>query len=139
LRTGDLVVEGPDGTYTFVGREKEIIRRRGENLSPAEVEEALAAHPAVVEVAVIGVPSDLTEEEVKAFVVLAPPGETTDPEPVPPPDEPALHAWAAARLTRYKVPRYIEFVPDLPHTPTGRLAKHQLPKDRTPTEWDAEA
>jgi crotonobetaine/carnitine-CoA ligase len=131
LRTGDLVAENPDGTYTFVGREKEIIRRRGENLSPAEVEEALAAHPAVVEVAVIGVPSDLTEEEVKAFVVLAPPGERTDPA--------ALHAWAAARLARYKIPRYIEFVPDLPHTPTGRLAKHRLPKDRTPTEWDADA
>jgi crotonobetaine/carnitine-CoA ligase len=155
LRTGDLVVENADGTYTFVGREKEIIRRRGENLSPAEVEEALAAHPAVVEVAVIGVPSDLTEEEVKAFVVLTPPGDSTDPETVSrpdpsagappdprsgsPPDAPALHAWAAARLTRYKVPRYIEVVADLPHTPTGRLAKHRLPKDRTPTEWDAEA
>ena len=130
LRTGDLVVENPDGTYTFVGREKEIIRRRGENLSPAEVEEALAAHPAVAEVAVVGVPSDLTEEEVKAFVV---------PAPGAAPDPPALHAWAADRLTRYKVPRYIELVPELPHTPTGRVAKHQLPKERTPTEWDKES
>jgi crotonobetaine/carnitine-CoA ligase len=138
LRTGDLVVENPDGTYTFVGREKEIIRRRGENLSPAEVEEALATHPHVMEVAVVGVPSDLTEEEVKAFVVLTPPGHGTVPAPEPPPDAPAMHAWAAARLARYKVPRYIEFVPDLPHTPTGRLAKHRLPRDRTPAEWDAE-
>ncbi|MCA1842814.1 MAG: ATP-dependent acyl-CoA ligase, partial [Actinobacteria bacterium] len=117
-------------TYTFVGREKEIIRRRGENLSPAEVEEALAAHPAVAEVAVVGVPSELTEEEVKAFVVLAPGAE---------PDPPALHAWAAERLTRYKVPRYFEFVPELPHTPTGRVAKHQLPRERTPVEWDADS
>jgi len=129
LRTGDLVVENPDGTYTFIGREKEVIRRRGENLSPAEVEEALAGHPSVAEVAVTGVPSDLTEEEVKAFVVLAS-GAGADPA--------GLHAWAADRLTRYKVPRFIEFVTELPHTPTGRVAKHRLPKDRTAEEWDKE-
>ncbi len=129
LRTGDLVVENPDGTYTFVGREKEIIRRRGENLSPAEVEDALSAHPSVAEVAVIGVPSDMTEEEVKAFVVLAAEA-TADPA--------ALHAWAADRLTRYKVPRYIEFLAQLPHTPTGRIAKHQLTRERTREEWDAD-
>jgi crotonobetaine/carnitine-CoA ligase len=128
LRTGDLVVENPDGTYTFVGREKEVIRRRGENLSPAEVEEALAAHPDVAEVAVIGVPSDLTEEEVKAFVVAA--GAAADPA--------ALHAWAAERLTRFKIPRYIELIPELPHTPTGRVAKHRLPRERTADEWDKE-
>ena len=129
LRTGDLVVENPDGTYTFISREKEVIRRRGENLSPAEVEEALAAHPDVAEVAVIGVPSDLSEEEVKAFVVAAP-GAAADPA--------VLHGWAAERLTRFKVPRYIELIDELPHTPTGRVAKHQLPRDRTPGEWDKE-
>jgi crotonobetaine/carnitine-CoA ligase len=130
LRTGDLVVENPDSTYTFVGRQKEIIRRRGENLAPAEVEEALSTHPAVAEVAVIGVPSELTDEDVKAFVV---------PAGDPAPDPAALHRWAAEHLTRYKVPRYIEFVADLPHTPTGRVAKHQLPQERTPAEWDAGA
>jgi crotonobetaine/carnitine-CoA ligase len=129
LRTGDLVVENPDGTLTFIGREKEVIRRRGENLSPAEVEEALAAHPDVAEVAVVGVPSELTEEEVKAFVVAAP-GAAVDPA--------ALHAWAAERLTRFKVPRYIELIAELPHTPTGRVAKHQLPRERTSGEWDKE-
>jgi crotonobetaine/carnitine-CoA ligase len=128
LRTGDLVVENPDATYTFVGREKEVIRRRGENLAPAEVEEALSTHPDVVEVAVVGVPSELTEEEVKAFVVAAGAG----------PDPADLHAWAAERLTRYKVPRYIEFVGELPHTPTGRVAKHRLPRERTQNEWDKE-
>jgi crotonobetaine/carnitine-CoA ligase len=129
LRTGDLVVANPDGTYTFVGREKEVIRRRGENLSPAEVEEALAAHPDVAEVAVIGVPSELSEEEVKAFVVAAP-GAAADPA--------VLHQWAAERLTRFKVPRYIELVDELPHTPTGRVAKHKLPRERTAGEWDKE-
>lgn len=128
LRTGDLVRDNGDGTYTFVGRQKEVIRRRGENLAPAEVEEALASHPDVVEVAVVGVASDLTEEEVKAFVVLGQ-GATSD--------LPGLHAWAAERLARFKVPRYLEVVAELPHTPTGRVAKHQLPKERTAEEWDA--
>ena len=131
LRTGDLVTEAVDGILTFVGRKKEIIRRRGENLAPAEVEEALAAHPGVAEVAVVGVPSELTEEEVKAFVVPA--------DPADPPRPAELHTWAADRLTRFKVPRYIELVPELPHTPTGRVAKHRLPQERTPAEWDAEA
>jgi crotonobetaine/carnitine-CoA ligase len=130
LRTGDLVVENPDGTLTFIGREKEVIRRRGENLSPAEVEEALDAHPGVAEVAVVGVPSELTEEEVKAFVVLAS-GADVDPA--------ELHAWAAERLTRFKVPRYIELVAELPHTPTGRVAKHKLSRERTIDEWDKQS
>src|SRR5438270_9944088 len=71
LRTGGLVRDNGDGTYTFVSRRKEVIRRRGENLSPAEVEAVLERHPDVVEAAVIGVPSDLSEEEVKAFVIPA--------------------------------------------------------------------
>jgi crotonobetaine/carnitine-CoA ligase len=131
LRTGDLVEVGSDGTFTFVGRQKEVIRRRGENLAPGEVEEALAAHPDVIEAAVVGVPSELTEEEVKAFVVLRESG----PEAV---DLASLHGFLGRRLARFKVPRYLEVVPELPHTATGRVAKHQLPRERTPQEWDAE-
>ena len=71
LHTGDLVTAEGDGTYTFVARQKEVLRRRGENLSPLEVEEVLEAHPAVLECAVVGVPSELSEDEVKAFVVPA--------------------------------------------------------------------
>jgi carnitine-CoA ligase len=127
LRTGDLVHANEDGTYTYVGREKEIIRRRGENLAPAEVEEALVSHPDVVEAAVVGVPSELGEEEVKAFVVLD--GDA---------DLAAVREHAAQRLTRFKVPRYVEAVDELPHTPTGRVAKHQLPRERTPGEQDFE-
>jgi crotonobetaine/carnitine-CoA ligase len=127
LRTGDLVHENADGTYTFVGREKEIIRRRGENLAPAEVEEALMSHPGVAEAAVVGVPSELSEEEVKAFVVL---------RDAPAPDLAAVRAWAAERLAAFKVPRYLEAVAELPHTPTGRVAKHQLPRERTLREAD---
>jgi crotonobetaine/carnitine-CoA ligase len=128
LHTGDLVTDEGDDTYTFVARKKEVIRRRGENLSPAEVEEAVAAHPAVQECAVVGVPSELTEEEVKAFVVLK--------EPV---ELPELREWAAARLTRFKVPRYWQVVDDLPRTPTQRVAKHQLSRERTSEEYDADA
>jgi crotonobetaine/carnitine-CoA ligase len=130
LRTGDLVrVDGGD-VYTFVGRKKEVIRRRGENLAPAEVEAALQRHPAVAEAAVIGVPSDLSEEDVKAFVVAAP-GATVD--------EHALHRLASEQLARFKVPRYIEVVDELPHTATDRLAKHLLSRDRTSAEVDFEA
>jgi crotonobetaine/carnitine-CoA ligase len=129
LHTGDLVREGPKGTYTFIGRRKEVIRRRGENLAPSEVEAALEQHPAVAEAAVIGVPSPLSEEDVKAFVVLR------DGDGVEPAE---LRDFAAERLTRFKVPRYLELVPELPHTPTGRVAKHRLAKELTGSEWDAE-
>lgn len=125
LRTGDLVRDNGDATYTFVGRRKEVIRRRGENLAPAEVEEVLMAHPAVAEAAVVGVPSALSEEDVKAFVQLQ--GE---------PDLSDIRDWAGERLSRFKVPRYFEVVAELPHTPTGRVAKHELPRERTAGEVD---
>jgi len=130
LHTGDLVTRNDDGTYTFVARKKEVLRRRGENLSPAEVEEALVSHPSVLEAAVVGVPSELSEEEVKAFVV---PAHGTDL------DFAALRAHAATLLASYKVPRYWQAVTDLPRTPTSRVAKHLLPRDHRPEEWDAEA
>jgi crotonobetaine/carnitine-CoA ligase len=129
LRTGDLVRREPDGNFTFVTRLKEVIRRRGENLAPAEVEAALEEHPGVAEAAVVGVPSELTEEEVKAFVVPRP-GASLAPGD--------LRDFAAERLARYKVPRYLELVDELPHTPTGRVAKHRLPSALTGDEWDAE-
>jgi carnitine-CoA ligase len=129
LRTGDLVHDDGDGLYTFVARRKEVIRRRGENLSPSEVEAAAESHPAVAEAAVVGVPSDLSEEEVKAFLVPAA-GATIDLDD--------LDAHLRGLLTRFKVPRYYEVVPELPHTPTRRLAKHKLPRERTPGEEDME-
>jgi len=130
LHTGDLVTVGADGTYTFVSRVKEVLRRRGENLSPLEVEEVLAAHPDVLECAVVGVPSELSDEEVKAFVVAA--GGTAL-------DFAALQAFAAARLAAFKVPRYWQQVDGLPRTPTARVAKHRLPAGHPPGEYDAEA
>ena len=118
LKTGDLVTENPDGTYTFAGRKKEVIRRRGENVAPAEIEDALVSHPDVVEAAVVGVPSELSEEDIKAFVVLRD-GASADLE--------ALRDWASRRLTAFKVPSQYEVLDELPLTATGRVAKHRLP------------
>jgi crotonobetaine/carnitine-CoA ligase len=130
LRTGDLVTAHDDGTYTFISRVKEVIRRRGENLSPLEVEEVLDSHPAVLESAVIGVPSELSEEEVKAFVVPAAGVEL---------DFTKLREFAAERLAAFKVPRYWQQIGELPRTPTARVAKHRLPDGHPPAEFDAAA
>jgi crotonobetaine/carnitine-CoA ligase len=127
LRTGDLVTRDAQGIFTFVSRKKDVLRRRGENLSPLEVEEAVAGHPSVVECAVVGVPSDLSEDEVKAFVVTNGPA-----------DHAALRAWAAERLAPFKVPRYWQQLASLPRTPTQRVAKHQLPAGHPVEEFDAE-
>jgi crotonobetaine/carnitine-CoA ligase len=129
LHTGDLVTADDDGNYTFVSRRKEVMRRRGLNLSPTEVEDAIATHPDVLEVAVVAVPSDLTEDEVKAFVVAAP-GRSLDFE--------QLREWTAARLSAFKVPRFWQGLDALPRTPTSRVAKHQLPVGRTSDEYDAQ-
>ena len=118
-----------DGTYTFVSRVKEVLRRRGLNLSPTEVEEAIATHPDVLEVAVVAVPSELTEDEVKAFVV---------PEPGRSVDFEQLREWTAARLSAFKVPRFWQTLDALPRTPTSRVAKHRLPVDHPPEEYDAQ-
>jgi len=130
LHTGDLVTVNDDETFTFVSRVKEVIRRRGLNLSPAQVEEAIGAHPSVRECAVVAVPSELTEDEVKAFVV-AEDGATLDFA--------ELRAFAADRLSAFKVPRFWQAVDALPRTPTARVAKHQLPSGHPPEEYDADA
>jgi crotonobetaine/carnitine-CoA ligase len=127
LHTGDIVSRDAEGVFTFVSRKKEVLRRRGENLSPLEVEEAIAAHPSVVECAVVGVASELSEDEVKAFVV------TTGAA-----DFAALRRWAAERLAPFKVPRYWQQLAALPRTPTQRVAKHELPLGHPPEEFDAE-
>jgi carnitine-CoA ligase len=130
LHSGDLVTANADGTLTFMSRVKEVLRRRGENLSPAEVEEAIAAHPDVLECAVVGVPSDLTEEEIKAFVVAVPGREL---------DFAALKAWTGERLSAFKVPRFWQALDALPRTPTARVAKHRLPSGHSDQEWDSES
>ncbi len=84
----------------------------------------------MLECAVVGVPSELSEEDVKAFVVAA------DGAAL---DFAALREFAAGRLAAFKVPRYWQQVDDLPRTPTARVAKHRLPAGHPPGEYDAEA
>jgi crotonobetaine/carnitine-CoA ligase len=91
------------------------------------VEMVLEDHPAVLEAAVVGVPSELSEEEVKAFVVVAQDVHVSLEQ---------LRDFVGGRLAPFKVPRYFEIVAELPHTPTGRVAKHELPRDRTDAEED---
>lgn len=117
LHTGDLGRVDADGDVFLSGRKKEMIRRRGENIAPGEVEDALLAHPAVVQAAVFGVPSAYTEEEVVAAVVLGS-GVTAD--------EAALKDFARSRLAAYKVPAEIVFREGLPMTATMRVAKDRL-------------
>ena len=130
LHTGDLVTVNADETYTFVARKKEVIRRRGLNLSPAEVEDAINSHPSVLECAVVAVPSELTEDEVKAFVVMVE-GTTASFE--------ELRTWAGEHLSSFKVPRFWQAVDALPRTPTARVAKHRLPSGHPPEEYDSDS
>jgi len=129
LRTGDLATSLDEGYFAYAGRLKELIRRRGENLSPIEVENVLDAHPAVMSSAVIGVASEFSEEDVKAFVMMRPDVQVLPSD---------LKQWCADRLPRYKVPRYLEFTDEWPLTETHKIAKRQLSRERTEAEFDLE-
>jgi crotonobetaine/carnitine-CoA ligase len=120
--TGDLVRRDADGYYWFVARKKDIIRRRGENISGAELDRVMGEHPAVAEAAAIAVPSPLGEDDILAAVVLRPGMQATARE---------IADWCRARLAAHKVPRYVIFLDELPHTPTHRVAKFRLKGDKT--------
>jgi crotonobetaine/carnitine-CoA ligase len=119
-----------DGYLYFVGRKKEAIRRRGENISAFEVEAIVNRHPAVLESAAIAVPSELGEDEVK-IVVVCKEGERLEPE--------ELIKFCEDRMAYFMVPRFVEFRTSLPKTPTQRVEKYRLREEgdglRT---WDRE-
>ena len=117
LKTGDLAIRGADGAYTFAGRKKLVIRRRGENLTPGEVEAVLESHPAVLEAGVLGVPSPLGEDDVMACVVFRPGKRAGEDE---------LAAHCRERLAAFKVPTRWRVMERLPRTPTQRIAYHLL-------------
>jgi crotonobetaine/carnitine-CoA ligase len=131
LHTGDGFRRDEAGNFYFVDRFKDVIRRRGENISSVEVELITNGHDDVLESAAVPVTSVVGEEEVKIVVVLKP-GRTVG--------EDALHRYCAENMPRFMVPRYIEFVEALPKTPTEKIRKAELRKlgitDRT---WDREA
>jgi carnitine-CoA ligase len=110
---------------------KDALRRRGENVSSFEVERIINEFPAVYESAVVGVPSDLGEDEIKAVIVTRE-GQTADPI--------ALTRFLIERMPYFMVPRYLEFVGELPKTPTQKILKNVLRDSGVPSNvWDREA
>jgi carnitine-CoA ligase len=129
FHTGDYVTRDADGYYFFVDRKKDVIRRRGENLAPYDVESALNRHPAVFETAVVGVPSPLGEEDVKAFVQLKPGASATPKE---------LFEFAVENLPFFMVPKYLEFIDEIPKTANQKSQRFVLRERRGGTEYDRE-
>ena len=128
FHTGDRGVVDADGYLTFIDRVKDCVRRRGENISSWEVEQAIARHPAVLEAAVVGVPSELSEEEVLACVVLKPDRTLGEVE---------LIEHCAGRMAHFAVPRYIRWMDELPRNASERVQKFQLRAEGlTPNTWD---
>jgi crotonobetaine/carnitine-CoA ligase len=130
FHTGDYVTRDADGYYYFVDRKKDVIRRRGENLAPYDVESVLNRHPAVFETVVVGVPSPLGEEDVKAFVQLRPGAEASARE---------LFEFCVANLPFFMVPRYLEFLEEIPKTANQKAQRYLLRGRRGPGETDREA
>jgi crotonobetaine/carnitine-CoA ligase len=130
IHTGDMGRRDKDGYFFFADRKKQAIRRRGENISSFEVESVIDAHPAVLEACVVGVPSEVGEEEVKAVVVLKE-GLSVLPEEL-------IH-WCEPRMAYFAIPRYIAIRSSLPKTPSERVEKFKLKAEGiTPDCWDRE-
>jgi long-chain acyl-CoA synthetase len=117
LHSGDLGRIDEDGFLWITGRNKDLIIRGGHNIAPGEVENALYAHPDVVEAAVAGIPHDVLGEDVGAWVVLREGSRATEDD---------LRAFLTARLAGYKVPRRLQIVPALPRNAAGKVAKLDL-------------
>src|SRR5690606_27869248 len=109
-----------DGYFYFVDRNKDVIRRRGENISSYEIERIINKHPKVYESALIGVSSELSEEEVLVVVVVKD-GEELLPE--------ELLEYCQTRMAYFAVPRYVRFIKELPKTPSQRIEKYKLRKE----------
>ncbi len=133
FHTGDAGRMDEDGYFYFMDRKKDYIRRRAENISSFEVEKVVNSHPAVSESAAIGIPAGegaVAEDEIKIVIVLKPGAQLTPEE---------LMKWCEDRMPYFMIPRYVEFVPELPKTPTEKVKKHLLREAGiTPQTWDRE-
>lgn len=131
FHTGDAGRVDAEGNFTFVDRQKDAIRHRGENVSSMELEAEVAAHPAIAECAVIGMPSEWGEEDILVVVVETEPG-ALDPA--------SLIEFLGRRVPKFMVPRYVSTIDALPKTPTEKVRKVELRAkvDRLP-RWDREA
>lgn len=127
---GDNARVDEHGNFFFVDRSKDVIRRRGENISSFEMEAVFNQHPDIDESAVHAVPSEYMEDDVKATVVLRRGARLEESE---------LAEWAVSRVPRFALPRYVEFVDELPKNASGRVLKFQLrEKGVTGATWDRE-
>jgi carnitine-CoA ligase len=131
FHSGDLAMMDDEGFYYFKGRKKASMRRRGENISAWEIESVLNQHPKILESAAFPVPSEVSEDDVAVAVVMRP-GESLEPEEV--------LDFCKGRMAHYAVPRYLEFVAEIPKTGTHRV-QYGILKERgkTPSMWDREA
>ncbi|MDR7150553.1 benzoate-CoA ligase [Hydrogenophaga palleronii] len=116
-KSGDKYTRDPDGYYTYAGRNDDMLKVSGIYVSPFEVEATLVQHPAVLEAAVIGKDDEEGLTKTKAFVVLRAGAQATEAE---------LQAFVKERLAPYKYPRFIEFLPELPKTATGKIQRFKL-------------
>jgi long-chain acyl-CoA synthetase len=116
LRTGDIAVMNEDGYFKIVDRKKDMILVSGFNVFPNEIEDVIAMHPKVLEVAAIGLPDEKSGEAVKVFVVAKDPTLTVE----------EIKSFAAEQLTGYKRPRFIEFREDLPKSNVGKILRREL-------------
>ena len=129
LHSGDAARVDEEGWIYFEGRLKDSIRRGGENISAFELEAIAATHPAIEECAAVAVPSELGEDEIKLCLVAS---------SAAPFDFEAFHAFCLQKMPNYMVPRYLEVVPSLPKTGTGKVEKVKLQKlGLTQATWDA--
>jgi long-chain acyl-CoA synthetase len=117
LLTGDIGFMDEYGRFAIRDRKKQLIKMSGHSIFPSEVEELMAHHPAISEVAVAGVPDVQTCEAAKAWVSLKP-GATATPED--------LMAWAKENITGWKCPKYIEIIPEVPKSMVGKVQRRML-------------
>lgn len=117
LHTGDLARRLPNGYFRITGRIKDMVCRGGENIYPREIEEFLYTHPAIQDVAVVGVPDPKYVEEVAALIRLKPGASLTEDE---------FRQFCRGQLAHYKIPRYVRFVQEFPQTVTGKIQKFKI-------------
>lgn len=129
FHTGDLFRVDDEGQFTFVDRLKDAIRRRGENISSAELEAYVLAHPSVAECAAVAVPSPWGEDDVKIAVVAADRSDL-DPE--------ELMEFLRGSIPRFMVPRYVQVLDELPKTATNKIRKLELRDSTHGRTWDFE-
>ena len=131
FRTGDLGFLDTDDNLTYVDRVKDSLRRRGENISSVEVEQTVMRHPAVLEAAAVGVPSDLGEDDILVVVTLRPGADIETAE---------LLDFCSARMPYFCVPRYLEVLDEIPKNVIGRVRKDVLrSRGLGVGAWDREA